>query len=440
MSRLFLIVLACLQMNLICAAPKKDLGNNNAPVVGAYYENWSQYRPPSGGRAQFFPNLIDPTIITDLYYAFAFFGFVSKSIDPSNPHLTGDYTIQPVEWNDQSVLYPQVMALKKINSKLRVLLSVGGWSFNDPSDPNVGAYTSKLYSQMVSSSANRAQFIQSAIAYAHKFGFDGIDIDWEYPGDLTRGGNESDFANFVTFLGECSTAFQAASPPLLLTYASAAIVPTGCPPLYHSNPPLYFQWLAECSAHLDRFNVMAYDYHGPFDQPKLTGVNAPLNRDTDPASTLFIAETLNNYLNNGVPASKIVLGMPTYGHSYAGVTNLSKSDTGPGKPFVSAGPAGPSTGSPGLLAYFEIGDMIATNQLTFGTDSPTSTAYGFNLNTNEWASFDTPDTIALKVALAKERNLLGVMLWAIDDDEYQWSPKYPNTRKAYTNYYPTVSK
>ena len=64
---------------------------SDGAVVGAYYENWSQYRPPSGGRVQFMPNLIDPTIITDLYYAFAIFGYVSKSINPTNPHLTGDY-------------------------------------------------------------------------------------------------------------------------------------------------------------------------------------------------------------------------------------------------------------------------------------------------------------------------------------------------------------
>lgn len=428
MSRLILTALTCLQLGFLHA-------NEAAPVVGAYYENWSQYRPPTGGRAQFFPNLIDPTIITDLYYAFAFFGFVSKSIDPTNPHLTGDFSIQPVEWNDQSVLYPQVLALKTINPKLRVLLSLGGWSFNDPTDPNVGAYTSTLFSEMVSNSDNRKQFIDSAIAYAHQFGFDGIDIDWEYPGDQSRGGQNDDFANFVTFLEECSEAFHAATPPLLLTYASAAIVPTGVPASYHSEPSKYFQWLAECALHLDRLNVMAYDYHGAFDQPKITGVNAPLNQDTNPQSTFFIAETLNNYLQNGVPPNKIVLGMPTYGHSYAGVVGLNSNDSGPGKPFTSAGPAGLSTGSPGLLAYFEIADMTTTSQLAFGTDTPTSTAYGYNLSTAEWVSFDTPDTIALKTQLAKEKQLLGVMLWAIDDDEYQWSPKYPIVRKAYSQFY-----
>jgi chitinase len=299
------------------------LAANTAPIVGAYYENWSQYRPPSQGRATFYPNLIDPTILTDLYYAFAVFGFVTKSIDPQNPHLTGDYSVQPVEWNDQSVLYPQVMALKKINPKLRNILAIGGWSFNDPQDP-MGKYTYKLFSQMVSTAENRNNFITSAIAYAHQYGFDGIDIDWEYPGDLTRGGSPEDFDNFVTFLEECQNAFRDASPPLILTYASSAIVPSGVPDPYQSNPSLYFQWLAKCAPHVDRFNLMAYDYHGAFDSPALTGVNAPLDRDTDPNGIKYVKKTLENYINNGVPSSKIVLGMPTYGHSYAGVSSMTQ--------------------------------------------------------------------------------------------------------------------
>lgn len=181
---------------------------------------------------------------------------------------------------------------------------------------------------------------------------------------------------------------------------------------------------------------MAYDYHGPFDVPALTGVNAPLSQDSTPSGHKYLAETVANYLNNGVPASKIVLGMPTYGHSYAGVTSMTDENNGPGKPFTSAGPAGPSTGSPGLLAYFEISDMTATHQLVFASDVSTRTAYGYNLSQEEWVSFDTPDTIALKVQLALENNLLGGMFWAVDDDEYQWGEKYPNIRKAYSLFYP----
>ncbi len=429
-----LIIIALLCGNLTAAeAP------NSAPVVAAYYENWSQYRPPSGGRAVFFPNLIDPTILTDLYYAFAVFGFVTASIDPQNPHITGTYEVEPVEWNDQTVLYPQVQALKKINPQLRTLLSIGGWSFNDPSDP-MGKYTYKLFSEMVSNESNRVQFINSAISYAHTYGFDGIDIDWEYPGDSTRGGSPEDFSNFIEFLKEAYAACHSASPSLLLTYASPAIVPSGVSDSYKNNPDSYFSWLADCSTYLDRFNVMAYDYHGAFDSPKLTGVNAPLDRDTDPNSSLFIAATIANYLKNGVPAYKIVLGMPTYGHSYGGVSTLTDADNGPGKPFSAPGAAGPSTGAPGTLAYFEIADMIALNQLIFASDVTTKTAYGYNISTQEWVSFDTPDTITLKVNLAKQNALLGGMFWAVDDDEYQWGNKYPNIRQGYNLFFPTIAE
>lgn len=399
-------------------------------IVSAYYENWSQYRPPSGGRQTFFPNLIDPGIITDLNYAFAIFGYVTRSIDPNNPHLTGDYTVQPVEWNDQSVLYPQVQALKQTNPNLLTHISIGGWSFNDPNDPNgMGQYTYRLFSEMVASPANRSQFIQSAVNYARQWGFNGIDVDWEFPGDLTRGGTEADFDNFVLFLQELYPACQAAS--LKLSLASAAIVPSGVPQSYRDNPATYFQWLARCSQYIDYFNIMCYDYHGPFDNPMLTGVNAPLNRDTNPASALYVEMTLENYLNYGVPANKIVLGMPVYGHSYGGITGLTESDYGPGKPFTSAGNPGPSTLTPGILAYFEIADMIALGQLTFGTDATTETALGYNIAGQQWASFDTPDTIALKTQKVIDKQLKGAMFWAIDDDEYQWGTTYPNVRKAH---------
>ena len=412
-----------------------NASKTDKPVVGAYYENWSQYRPGSGGRSPFFPKNIDPTILTDLYFAFAIFGYQDKSINPQNPHLTGDFTVQPVEWNDQSDLYGQIQALKQINPNLRTLLSIGGWGFNDPNDP-IGSNTYRLFSQMVSSEAGRSQFIQSAVSYAVRYGFNGIDLDWEYPGDLTRGGSESDFINFVELLSELQTACKSTNPPLLLTIASPAIIPSGVPTQYKTDPNSYFQWLAQCSNYVDRLNVMAYDYHGAFDVPLVTGVNAPLTQDTTPGSQNCIKATLTNYMTNGVAQSKIVLGMPTYGHSYGGVAGLSATNYAPGLAFTTSGNAGPSTSTPGLLAYYEIADAIALGQLIFGTDSVTQTAIAYNPTAEQWVSFDTPETIALKANYAKSLNLAGVMFWAIDDDEYAWGNKFPNIKSAYNIFYP----
>jgi chitinase len=284
---------------------------------------------------------------------------------------------------------------------------------------------------MVSTKTGRKQFIDSAIAYSHKYGFDGIDIDWEFPGDSIHEGSQDDFPNFITFLNECQESFHKATPSLFLSITAPPFVPYGIPSSYKDDPNTFFRWIADCSRYVDRINIMAYDYHGPFEDPKITGANAPLNSDTNPLSTHFIAKTLEYYLDNGVEASKIVLGMPAFGHSYAGVQGMSNTDAGPGKPYASGGSPGPSTRMVGFLSYYEIADMIAQKRLSFGTDSLTSTAYGYHLASQSWVSFDTPDTIALKTKMALSKGLGGVMLWTVDMDEYQWEPTFPNIRSAW---------
>lgn len=399
-------------------------------IVAAYLENWATDRPLAGNRQPFTIEQIDSSLLTDLYFAFAVFGYVSKQIDPKNPHLTGDFTIQPLEPHDVTDLYPKVLKLKQIaKSPLRLFLSIGGWNFNNPSDPQGnGQFTYQLFSKMVANPEHRKQFIDSTIEYAHRYGFDGIDIDWEYPGDLSRGGEEEDFENFKTFLKECSHAFAAANPRLALSYAAPPHIPFGLPKAYREDPSKYFRWLAECAVFLDRMTIMAYDYHTPYDLTQPTGVNAPLHRDTEAKSPYFIAQSIDNFLKNGVPADKILLGVPAFGHSYAGVSLDEANPASAGKPFTAAGAAGISTKHPGLLAYFEISDAIAEKRLTFAADPLTNTAVAYNKQEAIWVSFDTPETVQFKAALAKEKGLKGVILWAIDLDEYQWTPKFPLLR------------
>jgi chitinase len=162
-------------------------------LVG-YFENWAQYRP--AGNGQFFPDQIDPILFTHINFAFGLLGFVTWSVDPTanrtgDQRYTGDYTIQPIEWNDQCKLYPALQALKQRNPSLKTLLSIGGWSINScddmPASGNphpYGPYTCQLFSKMASTPEGRSQFIKSAIAYAGKYGFDGIDIDWSTPAML----------------------------------------------------------------------------------------------------------------------------------------------------------------------------------------------------------------------------------------------------------------
>ncbi len=90
-----------------------------------------------------------------------------------------------------TTLYPQVTGLKESSPGLKVFISIGGWDAGG-----------RAFSEMVSSQAKRAAFLQSALKFMRTYAFDGIDIDWEYPVAEDRNGNEADFANFVTFLQE----------------------------------------------------------------------------------------------------------------------------------------------------------------------------------------------------------------------------------------------
>jgi len=395
-------------------------------MVG-YFENWAQYRQAGG---KFLPDQINPSLFTHINFAFGLFGFVTWSVDPTETRAgpqryTGDYTIQPVEWNDQTVLYPALQALKQQNGALKTLLSIGGWSMNSGDDmPNsgnphpYGPYTHQLFSKMAADPPGRTQFIGSAIAYAQKYGFDGIDIDWEYPGYISRGGDPNDLANFLALVQE----FRAtAGAGFLLTMAAPAIVPTGLPQTYHDNPSSFFQWLQQCSQSLDWLNIMSYDYHGAFDDPvKIgTGVNSPLVQDSTPNGPFSIKQTVDAYRTAGIAADKMVLGMPTYGRSYT-VANPGQlaSNSGHGQQFNGAGPAGPATQVPGVLAYYEIKQQIAAGNLTRQWDAATLTPYAYNAASGEWVSYDNEDSLAYKTAYVNAISLGGAMVWSIDNDDF----------------------
>jgi chitinase len=406
-----------------------------------YFENWAQYRQAGG---KFFPSQIDPNLFTHINFAFGLFGFVTWSVDP-NPartgpqRLTGDYSVQPTEWNDETVLFPALNALKQQNPNLKTLLSIGGWSMNSgddvptPGNPHpYGPYTYQLFSKMVADPSGRAQFINSAIAFAQKYGFDGIDLDWEYPGDSARGGTPNDLGNFFTLLRE----FRAAAPSnFLLSMASPAIVPSGLPPQWGNNPQTFFTWLASCAQYLDWLNMETYDYHGAFDDPVKvgTGVNSPLLEDSTPNGPFSIKNSVESYLAAGIPGQKINLGLPTYGRNYR-VANpsLLAPHPAPGLPFSGPGPAGPATAEAGTLAYYEIVQQLLANTLTRGWDPRTLTPYAYNAQTGVWVSYDDEKSIAYKISYLLQKGLGGAMFWAIDDDVFPSTADTPHQTTART--------
>lgn len=385
------------------------------PVIAAYYDRESSVRLPNTVGELFSVSKIPPDLLTDLYFASLHFN-TGSAIAPTVEFMSF--------WKDKAI-FSEMRRLKQKSSQLNLFVSIGGSGFNDPKTFE-GIESYKRISTMVALKAYRTKFIDLAINFAYQNGFDGIDLDWEYPGDLTRGGKIEDLDNFLLLLQEFQARIGSAQPRLLLSAAFPPVIPAGLPKHFQDNPEVYFKWIASCSPYLDRINIMAYSYHEPYGGDKITGVNAPLTRDTDLKSPLYIEKTLENYLKYGVPKDKIVLGIPLFGHTYRGVSDLTEENFQPGKPFLGGGLFGIPARIPGTLAYHEIVNLVEAKLFQYAPDTFTNTAIAYSQKNQEWISYDTPETIRLKADLAVKYGLKGIFFWSIDKDEYVKPPLFPS--------------
>lgn len=292
-----------------------------------------------------------------------------------------------------------------------------------------GVRTYLIFSQMVSSERSRTHFIDAIISFAYEYGFNGVNLDWQYPGDLTRGGKETDFENYLNLLKEFQIRFETTQPKLILTANFPPFVPPGMPKTYQ-NPKVYFKWVAECSKYLERVHLLAYAYHTPSNST-VTGINAPLNQDFDPNSPLFILKSIDTCIDSGVPKEKIVLGIPLFGYNYNNVAGLNKENYLPGKPFIGSTFFGQSvTSSSGLVPYHEIANLVAKGTLQSAQEPLTSTSIAYSEKTQNWISFDTPETVKQKAELALKKGLQGVFFWSLQQDAFDANPPFPNISAA----------
>ncbi|MBW8737501.1 MAG: cellulose binding domain-containing protein [Streptomyces turgidiscabies] len=349
-----------------------------------YFTEWGVY-----GRNYHVKNLVTSgtaSKITHINYAFGNVKDGKCVVDDTyaayDKAYTADQSVSGVAdtW-DQPLRgnFNQLRELKAKYPNIKVLYSFGGWTYS-------GGFTQ--------AAANPAAFAASckAVVEDPRWAdvFDGIDIDWEYPNACGLTCDASGAAAFKNLMSALRSQFGA---HYLVT---AAITADGS-----SGGKLDAADYGGASAYADWYNVMTYDYFGAFDADGPTAPHSPLTSYAGiPAAGFNSADAIAKLKAKGVPAAKLLLGIGFYGRGWTGVTQ-----SAPGG--AATGPA-PGTYEAGIEDY----KILKTSCPATGTIAGTAYAYCGN----NWWSYDTPATIATKMAWAKNQSLGGAFFWEFSGD------------------------
>ena len=278
-------------------------------------------------------------------------------------------------------------ALKQINPALKVLVSVGGWTW------------SGNFSDMALTKQSRKTFIESAVEFIERYRLDGLDIDWEYPGMI--GDNNrfrpEDKKNYTSLLKELRKRFDREERKLGKHLLTSVATGSSTQFLAHSE-------MRKVQKYVDTVNLMAYDYYEP-DSDKTTGHHAPLF--TSPADPKHISAdaSVREYEQAGVPAEKIVLGVPFYGHVWGEVADLNHGLFQPGKQVPNA-----------FSNYANITSEMLNQGFVRYWDATASAPFLYNPAKRIFVSYEDVESIALKCRYVREHKLGGVMFWDYSGD------------------------
>ena len=280
-------------------------------------------------------------------------------------------------------------SLKSRNPTLKILVSVGGWTW------------SGNFSDMALTPQSRQRFIRSAVAFLERHKLDGLDVDWEFPGQkgLNNTNRPEDRENCTALMAELRTALdeagKTAGKRYLLTMATQAAD----------------EWLAhtemdKVQASLDFVNLMAYDQ---FEQESdaITGHHAPLF--TNPANPKkgSAASMVSHYIAAGVPANKLVLGVPFYGHAWANVPPEEHGLYQPGKK-----PDAPVDGS-----FKNIKENLENkNGFVRYWDDVSKAPFLYNADKRVFVSYEDEESVRMKARFVVDRGLAGIMFWQYTED------------------------
>ncbi|MFI7074034.1 glycosyl hydrolase family 18 protein [Micromonospora sediminicola] len=275
--------------------------------------------------------------------------------------------------------FNQLRKLKKMYPHLKVIYSIGGWTWS-------GGFTQ--------AAQNPAAFAESCYNMVEDPRwadvFDGIDIDWEYPNACGLSCDSSG-----------PNAFKNVIAALRSKFGSSALVTAAITADGSNGGKIDATDYAGAAANLNWLMPMTYDYFGAFAAQGPTAPHSPLYSYSGiPQQGFWSDAAIQKLKSKGVPANKLLLGVGFYGRGWTGVTQ-----TAPGG---SATGAAPGTYEAGIEDYKVLKNTCPATATVGGT------AYA-KCGSNWW-SYDTPATIGGKMSYANTQGLGGAFFWELSGD------------------------
>lgn len=373
-------------------------------IVG-YYPNWQWY----DRNKLVNPQTIDYSKYTVINYSF-FAPQVDGTIKITDPWADKNLLLGPINWAVAPAGYDTSYdfgnpAYHQPGNKfsdichsngVKILPSIGGWTLSDN------------FPAIAADPAKRQTFANQCVQLIQAFGFDGIDLDWEYPGFIDHNGTSNDITNFTLLLQEIRQAInaygQSVGKTMLLTIAVS-----GDPSKMDD-----VQW-TQVGAIVDKINLMSYDFFGAFDN--FTNHNSPLfapaqgNPDFNAHAAI---QRLTNQYN--VSSSKINLGIAFYGRSQttSGTPDLFINSTGSADLVT-------FSADEGTPLYYNV--LLKQNLFNTHWDNTAKVPYLTGKNgLNTFLSYDDEQSIGLKAMYVVDHNLGGAIIWEITGDYIETNP------------------
>jgi len=279
--------------------------------------------------------------------------------------------------------------LKEVNPDLKILISIGGWSW------------SGNFSDAVLTPDSRYKFAKTSVDIVADYDLDGVDIDWEYPGQI--GDNNvfrpEDKQNYTLMFEAIRKELDELSKNTGKYYELTTAVGASYSYIEHTE-------MDKAVKYLDYVNLMTYDFYTSGDS---AGHHSNLYPPEDYDKDASAHKTFHLFVEAGVPADKLVMGLPFYGRSWI----MKSAD----KHGINMPVEGRARGG----GYTYIKDsLVDKNGFVRYWDENAKAPYLFNSETNQLITYDDEESVKLKCEYVIDNNMAGMMFWqyASDTNEY----------------------